>query len=36
VEPGETLVQAVVREAKDETGPDMHLTQLEGVYSEPR
>ena len=36
VEYGETVETAVVREAKEETGLDVTLTQLFGVYSDPR
>lgn len=35
VEPGETLAQAACREAREETGLDVRLTRLQGVYSEP-
>lgn len=36
VEYGETVEAATVREAKEETGLDITLTQLLGVYSDPR
>ena len=35
VEIGETVEDAVVREAKEETGLDIELIRLLGVYSEP-
>ncbi len=35
VEVGETVEQAVVREAKEETGLEIELQKLLGVYSEP-
>jgi 8-oxo-dGTP diphosphatase len=35
VEIGETVEQAAVREAKEETGLDVKLTGIVGVYSEP-
>ncbi len=35
VEVGETVEEAVVREAKEETGLDINLQKLLGVYSEP-
>ncbi len=35
VEVGETVEEAVVREAKEETGLDIRLEKLLGVYSEP-
>ena len=36
VEYGETVEAAAVREAKEETGLDVTLTDLLGVYSDPR
>ena len=36
VEIGETVEQAAVREAKEETGLDVTLTKLLDVYSDPR
>lgn len=35
MEPGESVEQAAVREAKEETGLDVRLTRLVGVYSKP-
>lgn len=35
VEVGETVEEAAVREAKEETGLDIELIKLLGVYSEP-
>jgi len=35
VEVGETVEAAAVREAKEETGLDIELIKLLGVYSEP-
>jgi 8-oxo-dGTP diphosphatase len=35
MEPGESIEQAAVREAKEETGLDVRLTRLVGVYSKP-
>ncbi|MDP2766382.1 MAG: NUDIX hydrolase [Candidatus Methanoperedens sp.] len=35
VEVGETVEEAVVREAKEETGLDIGLIKLQGVYSDP-
>lgn len=34
-EPGETIRQAAVRETKEETGYDVSLVRLVGVYSDP-
>ena len=36
IEPGETLAQAAVREAREETGQEVRLNRLVGVYSRPR
>ena len=36
VDVGETVEQAAVREASEETGLDVQLRQLLGVYSDPR
>jgi 8-oxo-dGTP diphosphatase len=36
VEYGETVAAAAVREAREETGLDVTLTRLFGVYSDPR
>jgi 8-oxo-dGTP diphosphatase len=35
VEKGETVEQALVREVMEETGLDIHIVKLVGVYSEP-
>ena len=35
MEPGESVEQAAIREAKEETGLDVRLTRLVGVYSKP-
>ena len=35
VDPGESVAQAARREAKEETGLDVELTELLGVYSDP-
>jgi 8-oxo-dGTP diphosphatase len=35
MEPGESVDQAAVREVKEETGLDVRLTRLVGVYSRP-
>ena len=35
IEPGEMLVDAVVREVSEETGLDVHVERLIGVYSDP-
>ena len=36
VEVGETVEEAVVREAKEETGLEIEIQKLLGVYSEPK
>lgn len=36
VEPGESLVEAAVREVREETGLQVRLTRLVGVYSRPK
>jgi ADP-ribose pyrophosphatase YjhB (NUDIX family) len=36
VEPGESLAQAAIREVLEETGLDVRLTRLVGLYSRPR
>ena len=35
MEPGESVDQAAVREVKEETGLDVRLTRLVGIYSKP-
>ncbi|NER01513.1 MAG: NUDIX domain-containing protein [Okeania sp. SIO3C4] len=35
IEPGETIVKSAIREAKEETGLNVEITRLLGVYSEP-
>lgn len=35
IEPGESAIQAALREVKEETGLEVEITQLLGVYSEP-
>lgn len=35
VEKGETVEQALIREAKEETGLDLEVLKLVGVYSDP-
>jgi 8-oxo-dGTP diphosphatase len=36
VDPGESVAQAARREAKEETGLDVDLTEILGVYSDPK
>lgn len=36
VDIGETLEHAAIREAREETGLDVHLTSLLGIYSNPQ
>jgi 8-oxo-dGTP diphosphatase len=36
VDEGETVEQAAIREAREETGLDVELVELLGVYSDPR
>jgi len=36
VDPGESVSQAVVREVKEETGFDVEVIELSGVYTNPR
>ena len=36
VESGETTAQAAIREVKEETGLDVELSRLVGIYSSPR
>jgi 8-oxo-dGTP diphosphatase len=36
IDPGESAAQAARREAKEETGLDVELTELLGVYSDPK
>ena len=36
VDVGETVAQAAIREAKEETGLDVNLTALLGLYSDPK
>ncbi len=36
VEFGETMVEAVVREVKEETGLDVEIQRMVGIYSDPR
>jgi ADP-ribose pyrophosphatase YjhB (NUDIX family) len=35
IEPGESVVESAIREAKEETGLNVEITRLLGVYSEP-
>jgi 8-oxo-dGTP pyrophosphatase MutT (NUDIX family) len=36
IDPGETVRQAAVRETKEETGYDIEITSLVGIYTDPR
>src|SRR4051794_17285027 len=36
VDPGESVSEAVVREVKEETGLDVEVAELSGVYTNPR
>jgi len=36
VDPGESVSEAVMREVKEETGLDVEVTELSGVYTNPR
>jgi len=36
IEPGESVAEAAAREAREETGLEIRLTRLVGVYSRPR
>lgn len=36
MEPGETIAQTAVREVKEETGIDVEILRLVGLYSDPR
>jgi ADP-ribose pyrophosphatase YjhB (NUDIX family) len=36
VDPGESASEAVVREVKEETGLDVEVTELNGIYTNPR
>ena len=35
VEDGETVVEAAIRETKEETGIDVKITRMVGIYSRP-
>ncbi|WP_315120178.1 NUDIX domain-containing protein [uncultured Clostridium sp.] len=36
VEPGESVMEAAIREVKEETGLNINITRLIGVYSDPK
>ncbi|MDQ6834354.1 MAG: NUDIX hydrolase [Chloroflexota bacterium] len=36
VDAGESVTHAAIREVREETGLDVHLTQVVGIYSRPR
>lgn len=35
MEPGETITQTAIRETKEETGIDIHIERLIGIYTNP-